>query len=280
MRATRFAGFVLACTVAAIALLALCPRPGTLSRAIGELIQHPVSTVDAIGALQVATTIVAATAWLLLGWLVSIGSLVAASTAPGIAGRLTSAVARAAIPVGVRSLVGAVLGVALLTLVTPPGTALAAPVATAAPSSPFDLDWPVRGSAPPPPRPDAPRARVSPAPPQQTGPQHSAPRYPARPSPGHPNAARPPGRHDTAADPKVAGNRNPSVVVQSGDSLWSIAARRLGPGAADREIAIEWPRWWAANRDVIGADPALINPGQRLTPPAFTSIEEQSHDGA
>ncbi|MCW2505070.1 MAG: hypothetical protein JWO79_3354 [Actinomycetia bacterium] len=276
MRATRFAGFVLACTVAAIALLALCPRPGTLSRAIGELIQHPVSTVDAIGALQVATTIVAATAWLLLGWLVAIGTLVAASTAPGIAGRLASALARAAIPVGVRSLAGAVLGVALLTLVTPPGTALAAPVATAAPSPSFDLDWPVTGSGPPPPHPDGPGRRVSPSASQHVEPPHNPP----RPGPGRPNAARPPGRHDTGADLKAAGNRNPPVIVQSGDSLWSIAARRLGPGAADREIATEWPRWWTANRDVIGADPALINPGQRLTPPAFNSIEEQSHDGA
>jgi nucleoid-associated protein YgaU len=58
------------------------------------------------------------------------------------------------------------------------------------------------------------------------------------------------------------------VVVLRGDSLWEIAARRLGPAATEAQIAAEWPRWWAANRDVIGPDPNLIRPGQRLRPPA------------
>jgi nucleoid-associated protein YgaU len=57
------------------------------------------------------------------------------------------------------------------------------------------------------------------------------------------------------------------VVVHEGDSLWSIAARHLGPTTTDAQIAAEWPRWWAANRDVIGPDPSLIYPGQRLRPP-------------
>jgi len=58
------------------------------------------------------------------------------------------------------------------------------------------------------------------------------------------------------------------VVVLRGDSLWTIAARHLGPNATEAEIAAEWPRWWAANRDVIGADPNVIFPGQRLQPPS------------
>ena len=33
-------------------------------------------------------------------------------------------------------------------------------------------------------------------------------------------------------------------------------------------IAREWPRWYAANRAVIGADPDLIVIGQVLTPPS------------
>jgi nucleoid-associated protein YgaU len=57
------------------------------------------------------------------------------------------------------------------------------------------------------------------------------------------------------------------VVVLRGDSLWSIAARHLGPDATTAQIAAEWPRWWSANRDVIGPDPDLIHPGQRLQPP-------------
>jgi nucleoid-associated protein YgaU len=57
------------------------------------------------------------------------------------------------------------------------------------------------------------------------------------------------------------------VVVHRGDSLWSIAARRLGPGASDAEVAAAWPRWYAANRAVIGPDPDLVLPGQRLRVP-------------
>jgi nucleoid-associated protein YgaU len=57
------------------------------------------------------------------------------------------------------------------------------------------------------------------------------------------------------------------VVVHRGDSLWTIAARSLGGGASDAEVAAEWPRWWHANRAVIGSDPDLLRPGTRLTPP-------------
>ncbi len=58
------------------------------------------------------------------------------------------------------------------------------------------------------------------------------------------------------------------VVVRRGDSLWHLAARSLGPSATVAEIAAEWPRWWRANREVVGADPDLLVPGTRLRPPA------------
>lgn len=57
------------------------------------------------------------------------------------------------------------------------------------------------------------------------------------------------------------------VTVRRGDTLWSIAAHHLGPSATDAEIAHEWPRWYAANLRLIGADPDLIHPGQQLLPP-------------
>ncbi len=57
------------------------------------------------------------------------------------------------------------------------------------------------------------------------------------------------------------------VVVRRGDSLWAIAARHLGEGATDAEVAAQWPRWYEANRDVVGPDPDLIRPGQVLRPP-------------
>lgn len=58
-----------------------------------------------------------------------------------------------------------------------------------------------------------------------------------------------------------------AVVVVRGDTLWDIAARHLGPGAAVEAVAAEWPRWYAANRALIGPDPDLILPGQLLQPP-------------
>lgn len=69
-------------------------------------------------------------------------------------------------------------------------------------------------------------------------------------------------RYQNAAE---AGN----VTVRAGDSLWSIAARELGGSvASDVEIAMEWPRWYQANRAVIGDNPGLLLPGQVLQPPS------------
>lgn len=58
-----------------------------------------------------------------------------------------------------------------------------------------------------------------------------------------------------------------AVVVRLGDSLWAIAAAHLPPGASAASIDASWRQWYAANRDVIGADPNLVIPGQVLLPP-------------
>ncbi|CCH75520.1 conserved membrane hypothetical protein [Nostocoides australiense Ben110] len=58
------------------------------------------------------------------------------------------------------------------------------------------------------------------------------------------------------------------VVVRRGECLWDIVARRLGPSASAAQIDAEWPRWYAANRARIGADPDLIRPGLRLVVPS------------
>jgi hypothetical protein len=56
------------------------------------------------------------------------------------------------------------------------------------------------------------------------------------------------------------------ITVRAGDSLWSIAASGLGPGAGAAEIDAAWRELYAANRDAIGGDPDLIRPGLDLEP--------------
>lgn len=55
-------------------------------------------------------------------------------------------------------------------------------------------------------------------------------------------------------------------AVLPGDTLWSIAARRLHTDDV-RRIARYWPRIHRANRDEVGPDPNLIRPGQVLELP-------------
>jgi LysM domain len=57
------------------------------------------------------------------------------------------------------------------------------------------------------------------------------------------------------------------VIVRSGDSLWTIAERQLGPDATALAVSTEWRRWYAANRARIGPDPNLIIPGMVLHAP-------------
>jgi len=84
-----------------------------------------------------------------------------------------------------------------------------------------------------------------------------------------PTAAPAQHRHVAAGGRTKASAATPArpVVVVRGDTLWAIATRHLPAGASDAEIAAQWPRWYAANRNVIGADPDLIRPGQILHAP-------------
>lgn len=56
-------------------------------------------------------------------------------------------------------------------------------------------------------------------------------------------------------------------VVRRGDSLWAIAEARLPGDATDAEIIAAWRAVHHANRAVVGADPDLIHPAQRLRLP-------------
>lgn len=52
-------------------------------------------------------------------------------------------------------------------------------------------------------------------------------------------------------------------TVRAGETLWTIAAARVGDGAL-------WPALYRANRDQI-RDPAVLYPGQRLEIPAMSA---------
>ena len=67
----------------------------------------------------------------------------------------------------------------------------------------------------------------------------------------------------TPAQVAVTRPRAP-ITVRAGDSLWSIAASGLGPGAEVSEIDAAWRELYAVNRDAIGSDPDLIRPGLDL----------------
>ena len=86
------------------------------------------------------------------------------------------------------------------------------------------------------------------------------------PSPARPPALAPPVdpttvRSAPAATPPRASRLH---VVRRGESLWSIAAATSPAGA---DVGERWRSIWAANRDVVGEDPDLILPGQRLRIP-------------
>jgi hypothetical protein len=71
-------------------------------------------------------------------------------------------------------------------------------------------------------------------------------------------------------DPRSGPERRPAptVVVHPGDTLWDIARRALPPGAGDEQIAARWREIYEVNRAVVGRDPDLIRPAQRLRLPA------------
>jgi resuscitation-promoting factor RpfA len=63
-------------------------------------------------------------------------------------------------------------------------------------------------------------------------------------------------------------------TVRAGDTLWDLAAAHLDPDATVAQVAAAWPRWYEANREVIGADPDLLLPGQVLHVPAGVTTDE------
>ncbi|MEV7286401.1 transglycosylase family protein [Streptomyces sp. NPDC093252] len=89
----------------------------------------------------------------------------------------------------------------------------------------------------------------------KAGARGDAPAVPAPPSPGtSPREAAPDERPVRASGPGDRGSLRGDYTVRAGDTLGAIADRH----------GTTWQRLHAANREVIGADPDVIVPGQRL----------------
>lgn len=83
-----------------------------------------------------------------------------------------------------------------------------------------------------------------------------------------PVPTRPVGTLQAGTQPAEDPAGQPSgLVVRRGDSLWRIAEQRLPSSASADEVAALVHRLHHRNRGVIGADPDLIRPGQRLAVP-------------
>jgi hypothetical protein len=75
----------------------------------------------------------------------------------------------------------------------------------------------------------------------------------------------------------LAAAEQPVVVVDPGDTLWSISSKELGPDAAPWRVARGVERIYRLNREQIGPDPNVLFPGQRLSvPPALSGTPQAS----
>jgi nucleoid-associated protein YgaU len=219
----------------------------------------PARPEDAIGVLTGASAL-AITAWLALAVVTSALSAALPATVP-IVGGLARAVAPRLVRHGVAALIGAVVvgGTAgAASAAVDPGLAsraAASVIADAAdPMAPLrSVQDHTAGAAAIEPGWTATSADVSPG------------WVPT--SPGRPRTRVADARVVAPGGTRVGADAAEHVVVRRGDTLWSIAARHLGPGATEAEIAVEWPHWFTANRDVLGRDPDHLTPGQRLRPP-------------
>lgn len=202
----------------------------------------------------------------LLGALVALRaaawSLVAAAVCladgTGRAARRAEAALRARAPVLARQLLVGAAGASLVLAPLPasavtlsPDVAAPPPAAVAVGASATDvLAWPVAV---------APRAASTsqPADPVASGRPHAS-KAPVTSAARTPSGARKP-----SAEHGSSGVR---VVVRPGDTLWGLAAAAL-PSATDADLVAAWPVLHALNREAIGHDPDLLQPGTELRLP-------------
>lgn len=196
----------------------------------------------------------------LSGWLAMGTALSALGQLPGALGQVCRALARAVAPAALRRTVTFVLGTSLVAAVVP-GTAAAAMSAPAlATRHTLVLDAPGPIALDPGFHPPT-DTSWTPLDPDRPIPEWASDSASATTTPTTAPTVQP-----VATTPPTTAVRD--YVVQRGDSLWSIAARHLGPDATTAQIAVAWPQWYAVNRQTVGPNPDVIRPGQRLTVPA------------
>ncbi len=206
-------------------------------------------------AADILLTIVAALGFVLTLWLGAATVLSVLAQLPGAFGQACADVAARVAPATVRKATAVLLGTTVAAAVAP-GTAAAAPPApTRHPVAVSLLEAGAPAVSVPDPGFGPAQAGALVADPGFRPPAPAAPPVPATLGP----LATGGGRVATSVDDQY--------VVRRGDTLWDVAARHLGPRGSVAAIAREWPRWYAANRAVIGADPHHIEPGQRLRAP-------------
>lgn len=260
--------------VTAAILAAVGPRPGEILRAAG----HPQRYVDVSGADSAAVLVIGLAGWAVLAWLVVGVGAVAATRLPGAAGAMSQAIAERTLPGVLRRATAAALGISVVAgtghglvgsagAIGPPATAQ--PAAVMAHAGPAEAAATIPGAV----------HRAAPAAesiaavgsaPALTGvdwPVGPLERVPVVAPDFRAAAAGPRGIDWPATTPTKSATVDVTVTVRPGDCLWDIAAAHLPATATAEEIAAAWPRWYAANRSVIGSDPSLIYPGQVFVSP-------------
>ena len=276
MRLGRGSALATLAVADAAALIYLSPHWAQLVGDIGA----PHRWISRVGADEAAIALGGAVIWCVAVWLaIGLGAAYAAA-APGRIGCVARYVARRLLPEVLLRAVAAVAGLGVLVSPVAAGAVPAGNGTAGAPAGNAGGGTGLAATSRPAPawptdRAQMPRVHVSWPTDQPPARGASAPMHGPAHTHGAPTTARPhriPSAQPERAEPQQSSSvRDGEVTVTPGDSLWLIAAQRLGPDASDEAIAAAWPRWYAANEHEIGPDPSLIVPGQVLRTPSATN---------
>ena len=287
-------------------LTVVLPGPAELRTDLHQLTRSGWSAVPDRTLDTVLSVLAGSVGWAALAWCGLVAVVAVVGSLLGAGHRLTATLLRLFVPRALRAVLLTALGAATMASLSACGPALLTPAGAApftqasaaasagsgaSPATVFDgfeVGWPTGETlapeaggpdqAPSAGGPDqAPSAgSTSIDPPADPAPA-SAPMPAGTPEPAPspeltPTPIPAPAEPAPSATPHRAAQSHPTtaVIVAPGDTLWSIAAASLGPGAAPAAVAAEWPRWQDANAALLTAGPDHIEPGWRLIAPAPT----------